>query len=156
MIRFFYILAFLTFFISGCYTANNTGPEHSAVRTRITSENFATIAGMQWQLRKITKDGSEIPLSGERPFVRFEKDGKVAGFASINRFFGSIKLDTRGNLELSPLGSTRMAGPEQQMKQELIFLSSFQSIEQLSTEGIHLYASTKNRQTELVFYVPVN
>jgi heat shock protein HslJ len=48
-----------------------------------------------------------------------------------------------------------MAGPENLMKQEDTFLNTLQKTEQLRTEGIYLIASTKDRQTELVFYVPV-
>jgi hypothetical protein len=47
-----------------------------------------------------------------------------------------------------------MADPENLMKREGTFLNSLQKTQQLQTEGIYLIASTKNQQTELVFYVP--
>jgi hypothetical protein len=36
-----------------------------------------------------------------------------------------------------------------------LFFEILEKTEQLNTEGIYLYAYTKDRQTELVFYVPV-
>ena len=41
-------------------------------------------------------DGSEYPLAGEMPFVKFKTDGTVNGFASINRFFGCMQVNKHG------------------------------------------------------------
>ena len=88
--------------------------------------------------------------------MKFTKDGKVSGYATINRFFGSIQIDNEGNVQWAKtFGSTRMAGPEEHMKQEGTFLKVLSETERLRREGIHLYVSTKDGQTELVFYVPV-
>lgn len=125
-------------------------------RTVITSENFGRIAGMQWILQKMTVAGKEQEILGERPFIKFEKNGGVGGFASVNRFFGSMEIDDKGIAKWGgPFGVTRMAGPPDAMKQESDFLNALQQTSRLSTEKIYLYIQTPDGQTELVFYVPV-
>jgi heat shock protein HslJ len=111
---------------------------------------------MQWMLQKMTIDGKEYKLTDENPFIKFENDGKVSGFASINRFFGSIKIDNQGRVKwTAPFGSTRMAGPPELMEQENSFLNALQKTESFSIERIYLYIQTSDGQTELTFYVPV-
>ena len=48
-------------------------------------------------------------------------DGRVNGSGGINRFFGECRVEGT-HLEIGPLGSTMMAGPEPLMKQEQAFL----------------------------------
>jgi heat shock protein HslJ len=80
---------------------------------------------------------------------------KALFFVGINRYFGSVQVDGEGNLKWSPFGSTKMAGSENLMIQEDMFLRILQKAERLNTEGIFLYAYTKDKQSELMFYVPV-
>jgi glyoxylase-like metal-dependent hydrolase (beta-lactamase superfamily II) len=130
--------------------------EKPSIRTLITPKNLSRIVGMQWILEKMIIDGKEYQLAKEKPFIRFDKDGKVTGFGSVNRFFGSMQIDDKGNIEWQKaFGSTKMAGPPEFMKQETVFLNVLPKTELLSFEGIRLYASTKDGNTELVFYVPV-
>ena len=127
-------------------------------QTMITAKNFETIAGMQWILQQMTIDGEAFELVGENPFIQFNADeNKVTGFASLNRFFGSVKIDEKGRVQWpGPFGSTRMAGPQQQMKQEDAFLKALPRTEWLSTAGSNLYAVSDDGQTALVFYVLYN
>jgi len=125
-------------------------------RTPITAENLGRIAGMQWTLRKMTMDGRQYKLADERPFIKFESDGKLAGFASINRFFGSMQIDNHGAVKwTAPFGSTKMAGPRELMQQEDSFLDALQKTERLSTERTYLYLQTSDGRTELVLYALV-
>ena len=146
---------FLIACLMGCNPSSKAQQMQAENRVLIHAGNLNHITGMQWVLKSMKENGQDYPLAGENPFIRFEPDGKVSGFASINRYFGSVQADGEGNLRWSPLGATRMAGPENLMKQEDAFLGILQKTEQLSTEGIFLYAYTKDRDTELVFYVPV-
>jgi len=130
--------------------------EKPATRTLITSQNLSRIVGMQWILEKMTIDGKVYRLAKERPFIKFDKDGRVTGFGSVNRFFGSMKIDTKGNIKWQKaFGSTQMAGPPEFMKQESAFLNVLPKTEKISFEGIRIYASTRDGKTQLVFYVPV-
>ncbi len=148
----------LTVFPSACSwdrPAEGTSRQTQDKPVVITAENFKTICGMQWILKEMTVDGNPVPLTGETPFLKIEPDGKISGFASVNRFFGALKIDGKGTLEHSPIGSTRMAGPFELMEQERLFLLALKKIEQISGQGIYLYAYTIDRKTELIFYVPV-
>lgn len=130
--------------------------EKPNTRTIITSQNISRIVGMQWILEKMTVGGEEYKLAKKKPFIKFGQDGKVSGSGSVNRFFGSMKIDTEGNIQWQKaFGSTRMAGPPDFMKQENVFLRVLPKTKLLSLEGIRLYATTKDGKTELVFYVPV-
>lgn len=113
------------------------------------------IAGMQWNLKKMTVEGQDYSLTGEKPNIKFEIDGQVSGFGSVNRYFGTVQVNKEGELKWSPLGSTRMAGPEEMMKQENTFFKVLPLTEQMRMEGNQLYLSSEDEQTELVFYVPV-
>ena len=126
-------------------------------QTTITTKNFKTITGMQWILQQMTVDGEAFGLVGEKPFIQFDADeNKVTGFASVNRFFGSVQISKEGRVQWpGPFGSTRMAGPPEQMKQEDAFLKALPRTNRLSKSKNNLYAASTDGQTELVFFVPV-
>ena len=153
---YYFTIGILMAVLLGCSPCSNKEIASQEDQTLITSDNFSRIAGMQWILQKMIVDGSEYPLTGEMPFVKFETDGKVNGFASINRFFGAIEINPQGQVKWSEaLGSTRMAGPEELMKQEDAFLKALPRTEQLTIKGIYLYAYSRDKQIEYIFYVPV-
>ncbi|MHC4554545.1 MAG: META domain-containing protein [Planctomycetota bacterium] len=110
---------------------------------------------MQWFLQQMTVDGEAFELAGEKPFIQFDADeNKVTGFASLNRFFGSFKIDEAGRVQWpGPFGSTRMAGSPQQMEQEDAFLKALPRTERLSKAESNLYAVSEDGKTKLVFYV---
>jgi heat shock protein HslJ len=146
------ILLIFVAFIGGC------GSEQGTVEslTVITSENLSGIVDVQWMLEEMTIDGDKFQLTGERPLVKFERDGKVSGFASVNRFFGSMQIDDAGKVKWSnAFGSTRMAGPPERMEQESVFLEMLAKTDQLSIKGERLYAQSPEGRTKLVFYVSV-
>ncbi len=148
------ILAILGLMIvSGCQESEKA----QSVQIPITSDNFKTVAGMQWILQRMTVDDKAFELVGEKPFIQFDADeNKVTGFASVNRFFGSVEINGEGHVQWpGPFGSTRMAGRPQQMKQEDAFLKALPRTNRLSKAGINLYAASADGQAELVFYVPV-
>jgi heat shock protein HslJ len=124
-------------------------------KIRITEENLEKICGMQWIVKEMTTDGVTSGLTSEPPFIQFETSGKFAGFASVNRFFGSLKIDEAGKVEISPVGATMMAGPEDQMAQEMAFLKTFQKVEGFYLDGIFLRGKFKDNECRLVFYLPV-
>ena len=142
------VLGFIS--ISGCKTG---GDETINSKTVITSNSVNRISGRQWILQEMTIDGNEHHLTGNRPFIKFSKDGKVSGFASINRFSGSIQLEDQGRVQWSPFRSTRMAGPLELMDQESTFLAALQRTQRFSLEGIYLLAQSKDGHVKLVFCV---
>jgi heat shock protein HslJ len=84
------------------------------------------LAGSEWQ--PVELGGKPVPPQPEAPeqFVRFGAEGKLAGNAGCNRFFGSY--GTVGNtLDIGPMGATRMACPEPVMKWEGRFMKALQA-----------------------------
>ena len=138
--------------LAGCKTAGDKTAESTTV---ITSESVRRIVGMQWVLQKMIIDGNEYELAGQRPSIKFSNNGQVSGFASINRYSGSMQLDDQGGAPWSQLASTRMAGPPELMKQESTFLEALSRVQRLSIEGTDLYAQSADGQVELVFRVAV-
>jgi len=148
----FTVVVLSSIYLSGCKTG---GDETINSKTVITSDCVDLIAGRQWKLQEMTIDGNEHHLTEKRPFVKFSNDGKVSGFASINRFSGSIQFESQGRVLLSPFFSTKMAGPLELMDQESTFLAALQRSNRFSLDGNYLYAQSKDGQVELVFCVTV-
>lgn len=87
----------------------------------------------------------EMRLDNETEmFVDFGFSGQVTGHGGCNRFFGSYELE-HGSLQVSPLGSTRMACPEPTMSFELSFLEALQkpTIASLADNKLNLRVDQK-------------
>ena len=142
-------------FLGGCQGPQADEAEVPEGRTVITSENMVKIVEKQWVLHDMRIDGRDYALSGDRPTVKFDSEGKVSGFGSVNRFFGAVRLDGEGLVVWSKsLGSTRMAGSPRAMEQERAFMGGLLRIERLSVEEMNLYGQSRDGRTELVFSVP--
>jgi len=135
----------------GCQTA---GDETKSSRTLITSENVSQIVGTRWILKEMTIDGNEHRLTRKRPFVQFDNDGEVSGFASVNRFSGRMQLDSQGRIRWFPLRSTRMAGPRELMDQESAFLLALPRTCCLSLDETCLHVQSEDGQVEFVLRTP--
>ena len=122
----------------------------------VTQDTYTEICNRQWIARKIVFNGNEKKPFEKAPFLEFNIKGRIAGFASVNRFFGNIKIDADGNVKISPLGSTRMAGPPELMNQEMEFLSIMQKTAKLYTTGNDLHAETKDKSGRIVFSERLN
>jgi heat shock protein HslJ len=140
----------------GC-NENNGGAEVAADGgVAITSGNFGRIVGMQWILKEMVVDGQAYALTGEMPFVKFEAGGSFNGYASINRFFGSVAIDGAGKVVWPEnVGMTRMAGPQKMMEQEGVVLKTLVGTEKASLEKIYLTFESLDGKSKLIFYVPV-
>ena len=134
--------------LAGCDTLETS----EAKKDSITAENLSTIAGKQWQLTNMIIDGETYPLETKKPTISFTVHGKIAGFASVNKYFGLVEIDEIGNIKWpSPFGSTRMAGPDNLMKQESAFLSTIPKIDLISLTDDKLTLSSKDGKTVLIF-----
>jgi heat shock protein HslJ len=94
----------------------------------MTQHDDTTEAGMAgrealvgaWQLEAIGAAGAAGDVTST---VTFAEDGQVRGGGGVNRFGGPYRVE--GDIvELGPLFSTRMAGPEPAMDQERRFLAA--------------------------------
>ena len=81
-----------------------------------------------WELTSIEGEGvqSSMPDGAKAPYLDIAADGRVSGFAGVNRV--NTAIDTQalraGDLALNPIATTMMAGPEPLMELESRFISA--------------------------------
>ncbi len=66
--------------------------------------------------------------------MEFTEDGKVSGKA-VNTFNGDFTTSGTDGIDFGPFATTKMMGPEDQMKQEQQFLAALQAAQTYSIQG---------------------
>lgn len=91
---------------------------------QITPQRLADIAGIEWQLQKMKTNSQTVSLIKDtKNTFSCDEKGRVAGMATINRYFGSLSLRKDGGIVWhKAFGMTRMAGPPDLMEQEAKFM----------------------------------
>ena len=110
--------------------------------------------GVEWKLARMVRDGKEVPLvPNSKVTANFHAAGRVAGAASVNRYFGSYKATAEGRIEWSPpgFGATRMAGRPELMQQEALFLDALAKVSTARMEGTRLLLANDDGSVELTF-----
>jgi heat shock protein HslJ len=110
-------------------------------------------AGVELRL-VVMKPAPPAALPAERPVtITVRPDGSVSGFASVNRYFGSLRIGEGGAIQPGgrPFGSTMMAGPKDLMDLESSFLKALASATRIELNANGLTLSNDDRTTELVF-----
>ena len=73
--------------------------------------------------------GSEWGYPGkDRPFIVFRSEMRLVGNGGCNNFFGNWQVHDGDQLELGPIGATRMACSPEIMKQETEFLARLEAV----------------------------
>jgi heat shock protein HslJ len=98
------------------------------------------LGGQEWRLTEL--NGERIKkqegAGAEPPDLKFDAEKKaVSGSTGINRLAGGYKLDAN-KLKFGNLATTRMAGPEELMKQETEFVSALESVDSWKRTGDRL------------------
>ncbi|MGL5684048.1 MAG: META domain-containing protein [Marinifilaceae bacterium] len=84
--------------------------------------NVTSLYGVKWELISIEGEKLNKTEGDDNLFLRFdEKETRVNGKGTCNRFFGNYDLDGT-KLKFSPLGATRMACPDQQLEMKFFKL----------------------------------
>ena len=114
---------------SGLLACAGTQVERAGMKTdtmQIIPQRLADIAGIQWHLQKMKTGKRTVTLikDTENTFS-CDENGRVAGVATINRYFGSFSLREDGEIIWNKaFGMTRMAGPSNLMQQEAQFMQA--------------------------------
>lgn len=76
----------------------------------------------------------------KKPTLDISADGKVSGFAGVNRLMSSLNMDAlaKGGFAMSPAATTMMAGPEYAMKLERQYLDALAKVRSFKVEGSKL------------------
>lgn len=89
------------------------------------------LAGSSWSVTAYN-NGAEAVVSAAADSeltLEFGEDGQVSGSAGVNTFSGSYEYGDDGAIAIGPLATTKMAGPEELMQQEALYLAALQSSE---------------------------
>jgi heat shock protein HslJ len=89
-----------------------------------------SLAGADWRITEIA--GAPVP-EGAEVTMAFS-DGRVAGKAACNRYFGSFEAGD-GTLKVGPAGSSMMACPEPLMATEQAFHAALMQVTGFSVSG---------------------
>lgn len=140
--------------LQGCNSpeSNTSQPESNSVQ--VGPSNLNTIAGIEWRLTQMVVNNDGVPLLPDATVTfLYTGDGKVAGSASINRYFGNLEMSKDGNITWSEpgFGTTLMAGPPELMSQETKFLKSLKSVQQMYLKDSTLTMESDDRSVYLVF-----
>jgi heat shock protein HslJ len=102
-----------------------------------------------WQL--VSMDGQPSPKTMREGNITLEiqADGKFAGQAPVNRYFGQIKHADK-TLGTGPVGSTMMAGPPELMQAEAAFFKVLNDVQTVNIENAQLHVTGTNGKV-LVF-----
>jgi heat shock protein HslJ len=106
-----------------------------------------TLSGSEWKLEEL---GGTGVIESVQATLSFPEAGKVTGNGSCNRFFGTAQI-SKDSIKFSPLGSTRMACPEELMNQETKYLGALQSAERFEWKDPYLLIYCKGFEKPLRF-----
>lgn len=117
-----------------CLAAGCRSPEP----IRRQADSIADIAGL-WSVE--TMNGSKI--EGRPPTLDIGQDGRVGGFAGVNRFTTTLDLQAlrEGRFRVEPAAMTRMAGPPEAMALESAFMQMLLAADTAAIEGTRLRLS---------------
>ncbi len=108
----------------GCAGTQSESTDTKTSAMQITPRHLKDIAGIEWQLKIMKIDNESIALIEDtKNTFSCDENGKVAGMASLNRYFGAFSLKEDGEIIWNnAFGMTRMAGPPELMEQEAKFM----------------------------------
>ena len=131
--------------------SGGTGTKTNAMQ--ITPQRIKDITGVEWHLKKLIADNKSIPLIEDtKNSFSCDENGKVAGVASLNRYFGSFTLKEDGEIIWSKaFGMTRMAGPPEMMEQEAKFMQALPQTSRIYLKGSQLILASEDKSTWLEF-----
>jgi heat shock protein HslJ len=94
-----------------------------------------------WQVTAIDGVAIEnIPQEGVRdlPTFQVDADGRVAGASGVNRWFSSLNPAelALGTMTLSPIGSTKMAGPPEAMALEQAYHTALNRVRRVDLTAL--------------------
>ena len=146
------ILLPMTFIFFSACAMSESEPESQSIL--ITSENIQQIIEVEWRLLRITENNIVfIEPDKSIPTILFLPDNKVAGSATINRYFGNYMLDAKGVLTWNEPGfaSTMMAGPPELMEQEQQYLQKLQKTNRIIKQAQQLVLENADGTIQIIF-----
>ncbi len=101
------------------------------------------ILGASWTLVDI--EGAP-PLEEKQVTLHLEDGSHLFGEGGVNRYFGSFERTGRIGLRIGKIGSTRMAGPPDAMRQEQRFLTLLSKVDAWEYESGQLVLESQGAE----------
>jgi len=145
------VIGVSTLFACAGPQSGETGTKTDAMQ--ITAQRIKDITGLEWHLHKMIMDNKSIPLIKDtKTTFSCDENGKVAGVASLNRYFGSFTLKEDGEIIWTKaFGMTRMAGPPELMEQEAKFMQALPHTSRIYLKNSQLILAGEDKSTWLEF-----
>ena len=104
-----------------------------------------------WKLLNMDgKDVSKLISESEEGITISFSENRINGNSGINNYFGNCEI-TDNNIKIGPLGSTRMAGPENLMKVEREFLELLGNSKKVKLSDQKTLVLTTDKGKTLIF-----
>jgi heat shock protein HslJ len=126
----------------------------NTTNTPITQQKLTAITKVQWQLDVVRDTSSQKPFPKEPPVtIVLEANGKVAGGAPVNRYFGEFELADDGTIQWKGpgFGATMMAGLPELMDLEQYYFKILHQCDRLSLSNDRLIFHTQDGKLQLEF-----
>ncbi len=139
--------------VLACAGTQTGGPGTKNDAVLISPQRIDHITGIEWHLKRLITDNKSIPLiEDSKNTFSCDKEGKVAGVATINRYFGNFNLKENGDIVWNKaFGMTRMAGPPELMEQEAAFMQALPQTSRMYLKGPQLILASEDKSTSLEF-----
>lgn len=121
------------------------------------------VAGCIGSASEQTPEGNWVLISigsgsnAEKPIGTINLDllnKNASGNSGVNNYFGTVSYDNSGAISFSPMASTRMAGPEDKMKQEHEYLTALSNAVGYKIENGNLILMDADGNVLLTFGKP--
>lgn len=106
-----------------------------------------SLVGTEWRLQEL---GGAPAMPNVQATLAFPEAGRVAGFSSCNRFFGTYTL-VQGKVAFGQMGMTRMACMGPAGEQEARYMAALQKAQTLRVDGVTLLITVDGQDKPLRF-----
>jgi len=132
------LLIFASLVSNGLSQTPKSEPEHPQSESKASNSTTNPLGGQEWRLKELDGEPLKQRNGAEPPDLKFDAEKKtVSGSTGINRLAGGYKLDAN-KLKFGNLAMTKMAGPEELMKQETEFVNALESVDSWKRTGDRL------------------
>jgi len=129
------LVAVVCVLATGCSTGTGAG-NGAGMGKPATAASLVGLENTDLNCVRLVMQGTAVSLPADAGItLRIAGPGKVAGRAAVNRYFGGYTLGVPGEIQWTPFGTTRMAGPADRMALEDQFLKALEATTQVQIMG---------------------
>ena len=144
----FPLLGLVGLAFAGCASQTSTGQTAPTPTPAAATPGPAALIGTAWRLADL---GGQPAIPSVEATLEFPEEGKVAGRASCNRFFGTVEI-SGASIQFGPLAATKMACLDDAANaQEKKYLEALAAAERFEFDGPALLLYFRGSEQPLRF-----